>query len=454
MFIKGGDMSREEYLAWTDQQFDASKIFSKPEALRGVRILELGTLILGPAAPDYLGEFGAEVIKVELPGAGDTMRSVTPYGIFWKNASLGQLPQNHNKYHLALDVRTSAGSEIFRQLAQRCDVVVENLRAGTMDRWGIGYKQLNEINPRIIYIALNGFGQWGGYSEGRASYDAVAQTVSGLLATTGFPNKLPLKAGVYIGDYSGALMGAISVLSALHYRHRTGSGQYIEFSQGESLMRLLDWSWIYYYLEKYNRPRTGNRDLAICPSDVFVCKDGPVALAAGRDEEFRGLCQAMGKPELADDPRFAEALNRLKDGNAVALLEIIRAWAKDKTVAEVDQLGAQYGFASSPVLNAKDQYESPHFRARAAVFEYEDPILGKMVEVGSPAKLSRTPGRLKWANKPVGLDNEFVLRKYLGLSTDQIEALAEKKIIGKWVENPPGRKPPNDWDGKAGVIMS
>ena len=446
-------MSREDYLAWTNKEFDKSKIFSKPEALRGIRILELSTLILGPAVPDYLGEFGAEVIKVELPGGGDTMRSVTPYGTFWKNASLGQLPQNHNKYHLALDVRTSTGAEVFRRLALRSDVVVENLRAGTMDRWGIGYKQLREVNPGIIYIALNGFGQWGGYSEGRASYDAVAQTVSGLLATTGFPGRLPLKAGVFIGDYFGALMGALSVLAALHYRDRTGKGQFIEYSQGEGLMRALDWSWLYYHLEKYNRPRTGNRDLAICPSDVFQCRDGLVAVAAGSDEEFRGLCQAMGKPELAENPSFSQILNRLKDQNANALLAIIRDWAKGKTVAEVDQLGCEYGFASTPILNAKDQYESPHFRARAAMFEYEDAILGKMVEVGSPAKLNKTPGRLKWANKPVGLDNEFVLRKFLGLRTYQINALAEKKIIGKWVENPPGRKPPNDWDGKAGVIM-
>jgi crotonobetainyl-CoA:carnitine CoA-transferase CaiB-like acyl-CoA transferase len=446
-------MHCEDYLKWTNQEFDASRIFAKPEALRGVRILELCTLILGPAAADYLGEFGAEIIKVELPGAGDTMRSVTPYGTFWKNASLGQMPQNHNKYHLALDVRTSEGAEIFRRLARSCDIVVENVRAGTMDRWGIGYKQLSEINPRVIYIALNGFGQWGEYSVGRASYDAVAQTVSGLLATTGFPGRLPLKTGVFIGDYLGALMGCLSVLSALHYRQRTGQGQFIEYSQGEGLMRVLDWSWMYYYLEKVNRPRTGNRDLAICPSGVFMCKDGPVALAAGKDEEFKGLCEAMGKPELVSNPRFADVLTRLKDENAVALLEIIEEWAKGKAVAEVDRLGSQHGFASTPILNAKDQYESPHFRSRAAVFEYEDPILGKTVEVCSPAKLSRTPARLKWANKPVGMDNEFVLRKFLGLRTDQINALYEKKTIGRWVDKPPGRKPPDDWDGKSGVIM-
>ncbi len=446
-------MSREEYLKWTNQEFDASKIFSKPEALKGIRILELGTLILGPAVSDYLGEYGAEVIKVELPGAGDTMRSVTPYGTFWKNSSIGQFPQNHNKYHIALDVRTPEGSEIFRRLALRSDIVVENVRAGTMDRWGIGYKQLHEINPRIIYIALNGFGQWGPYSEGRASYDAVAQTVSGLLSITGFPGRLPLKAGVWIGDYFGALMGALSIMAAVHHRDRTGEGQFIEYSQGEGLMRLLDWSWIYYYYEKFNRPRTGNRDLAVCPSDVFRCKDGPIALAAGTDEEFKGLCRAMGKPELAENPAFADILTRLEDANATALLEIIRDWAKEKTVAEVDQLGSRYGFASTPVLSAKDQYESPHFRARATVFEYEDPIYGNMVEVCAPAKLSKTPGRIKWANKPVGMDNEFILRKILGLRTAQINELAEKKIIAKWVSKPPGRMPPDDWDGKAGVIM-
>lgn len=184
-----------------------------------------------------------------------------------------------------------------------------------------------------------------------------------------------------------------------------------------------------------------------------MCKDGPVALAAGKDEEFKGLCEAMGKPELVSNPRFADALTRLKDENAVAFLEIIEEWAKGKNVAEVDRLGSQHGFASTPILNAKDQYESAHFRSRAAVFEYEDPIYGKTVEVSSPAKLSRTPARLKWANKPVGLDNEFVLRKFLGLRTDQINALYAKKTIGRWVDKPPGRKPPDDWDGKAGVVM-
>lgn len=446
-------MSREDYLNWTNKAFDASKIFSKPEALHGIRVLELATLILGPAVPDNLGLLGAEVIKVELPGAGDTMRSVTPYGTFWKNASIGQFAQNHSKYHLALDVRVSQGAEIFRRLAKKCDVVVENLRAGTMDRWGIGYAQLRELNPGIIYIALNGFGQWGEYSVGRASYDAVAQTVSGLLATTGFPGRLPLKTGVFVGDYFGALQGTIGVLAALHHRDRTGQGQFIEFSQGEGLMRVLDWSWLYYYLEKYNRPQTGNRDLAICPSDVFPCQDAPVAVAAASNQEFQGLCTAMGKPELAQDARFSTISARLKDENAVALLAIIRDWAKTKTVAEVDALGSKHGFAASPILDAKDLYESPHMRARATVFEYEDPIYGKMVETCCPAKLCKTPGRIKWANKPVGLDNDFVLRKLLGLRTYQLKALAEKKVIGKWVENPPGRKPPADWDGKAGVIM-
>jgi len=447
-------MSREEYLAWTNKEFDKSKIFSKPEALRGIRILELSTLILGPAVPDYLGEFGAEVIKVELPGGGDTMRSVTPYGTFWKNASLGQLPQNHNKYHLALDVRTSTGAEVFRRLALRSDVVVENLRAGTMDRWGIGYKQLREVNPGIIYIALNGFGQWGGYSEVRASYYAVAQTISGLLATTGFPGRLPLKAGVFIGDYFGALMGALSVLAALHYRDRTGKGQFIEYSQGEGLMRALDWSWLYYYLEKYNRPRTGNRDLAICPSDVFQCKDELVGIGAATDAQFKGLCEAMGKPKLAEDARFATHLARLQEENAVALLGLIRSWAAGKTYAEIDQLAGKHCFGADKVCNGRDHFQDAHLIQRNFTYTVHDPIYGDLVEEGIVPKMSETPGRIKWAGKPVGFDNEYVLKRFLGMRTDKIKGLKERNIIGKWVDVPPGRKPPEFWDGKRGLILS
>ncbi len=440
-----------EFFEWAKQELDPSKIFLKPEALKGVRVLELCTLIFGPVVPDWLSEFGAEVIKVELPGMGDTMRYVTPYGFFWKNISPAFQEQNHNKYHVGLDVRTPKGKELFIELAKKCDVVVENLRAGTMDKWGIGYRQLREVNPGIIYLANNGFGQWGPFAHGRPSYDAIAQSVSGLMTISGFPGRMPLKSGVWIGDFTGGCMSTVAVLAALYYRERTGKGQFIEFSQGENLIRWLDWTWVYVHLTGKDRPQAGNRDLAICPSDLFECKDGYIAITAFTEDEFRGLCEAMEKPELADDPRFKEPLERLKDENAKELLAIIREWAKDKTVKEIDELGAEYGFAASPVLDAKDQYYSEHWWSRGAVVEVDDPIYGKLVEWGSAPKMSETPGRHKWGARPVGIDNEHVFVRILGLSEEEVKALEEEGTIGKWGDRV-GAKPPEDWDGKTGLF--
>nr|MDA8121803.1 CoA transferase [Deltaproteobacteria bacterium] len=200
---------------FAEAAFSLSGISGKPEALNGIRVLELATRIFGPATSDYLGEFGAEVVKVELPFRGDLMRYVAPEGFFWKEVSPAFLSLNRNKLHVAVDVRLPEGKELFTRLAEKSDVVVENLRAGTMDEWGIGYSQLRERNPRIVYAANSGFGQWGPYSQGRASYDATAQAVSGFSAITGFPAQPPVKAGFWVGDYTGALFSSIAILAAL-----------------------------------------------------------------------------------------------------------------------------------------------------------------------------------------------------------------------------------------------
>ena len=440
-----------DFFRWAADVLDPKKAFLKPEALKGVRVLEVCTLIFGPAVPDWLTDFGAEVIKVELPGMGDTMRYVTPYGFFWKNLSPAFEEQNHNKYHVGLDLRKPEGREIFLDLARRCDAVVENMRAGTLDKWGVGYRDLKEVNPRIVYLANNGFGQWGPYAQGRPSYDAIAQAVSGLMTISGFPGRPPLKAGVWIGDFTGACTSSVALLAAIFYARKTGKGQFIEFSQGENLMRWLDWTWIYAHLTGENRPQAGNRDLAICPADAFKVKDGFVAIAAFTDEEFVGLCEAMGRPELAQDPRFKDPLERLKDENARALLAIIRDWAREKTMAEIDELGARYGFASTPVLNAKDQYESEHWNVRGAVYKFEDPLYGEVAEVGPVPKMSETPGRMKWTSRPVGFDNEHVFIRIAGLSQEKYLELVEKGIIGKW-DDRVGAKPPDEWDGKKGLF--
>jgi crotonobetainyl-CoA:carnitine CoA-transferase CaiB-like acyl-CoA transferase len=440
-------MGNDSYFDWTNALFDPDRIFEKPEALQGIRVVELCTLILGPATPDFLGEFGAEVVKIELPKTGDTMRYVPPEGYFWRNLCFGFTPSNHNKYHITLDVRKPEGKELFKQLIQRSDVFVENLMAGTMAEWGLGYQTLMQLNPRLIYLATNGFGQWGPFSIGRASYDLLAQAASGLASITGFQDRSPMKSGIFIGDYFGALMNAIGILVALHARERTGRGQYIEYSQAEGLIRSLDWTWLYQHLTGRERGRYGNRDVAVCPSGVFRCQDGFVAIAAGDDEAFGGLCQAMGHPELLREPRFASVEERLKEENARALLGLIEEWAMMKSKQELDELGAKFGFASAPVLNVEDHDRDEHFRVRRSVWEFEDPMYGNLVEYGPAPKLSETPGRLKWAAKPVGFHNTYVFTKLLGLRRKELEELEQKGIIGRWADRP-GAKPPDDWEPK------
>jgi crotonobetainyl-CoA:carnitine CoA-transferase CaiB-like acyl-CoA transferase len=446
-------MPKREYFEWTESLFDPTQTFEKPEALAGLKIVELCTLVLGPSGPAYLSELGATVFKVELPGMGDTMRSLSPFAKFFRGAALGWLKEARNKYHLGLDVHSDKGKQVFKDLVARSDVVVENLRAGTMDRWGIGYRQLKEINPKLIYIALNGFGQWGPYLE-RPSYDAIAQAESGMAWSSGFPDKLPMKSGIWVADLYGGLNGAVSVLAALNHRDKTGEGQFIELSQAENIVRSMDWTWLYQHFTGKGRERYGNRDVAICPSDIFQAKDEMVAVAAATDEQFKGLCQAMGKPQLAEDSRFATHQARLQEENAQALLASMRSWVAEKTYAEIDALAGKYHFGAQKVSNNKDHFEDEHLRRRNFTYTIDDLVYGEVVEEGVVPKMSETPGRIKWAGRPVGFHNEYVLRRFLGYPAEKIKDLQDNKVIGKWVETPPGRKPPEDWDGESGMILT
>jgi crotonobetainyl-CoA:carnitine CoA-transferase CaiB-like acyl-CoA transferase len=444
------DERPQAYFEWTQELFDRSKIFDKPEALRGIRVLELTTLVLGPTTADFLAELGAEVIKVELPPGGDTMRYVTPEATYWKNASLGFFPENHSKYHVGIDLHAEDGKHLLKQLAAKSDIMVENLRAGTLDKWGIGYRQMREVNPRLIYVADSGFGQWGPFSQGRASYDAVAQTVSGMIGITGFAGRPPILCGMFVGDWFGGLMAATAALVALHHRNRTGEGQLIDFAQSEGLIRALDWTWVRLGLTGRDRGPAGNRDEALVPAEIFPCRNGYVAIAAARDSEFRGLCEAMGDRGLAGEARFATLQARQKPENTTALLERIRAWAGKLARAEVEAAGARHGFAAARVATAKDKHDDDHLRARGSVWEYEDPLYGTMVEQGPAPKLSETPARIKWAAKPVGWHNQDVFMRLLGLSPSQLKELSERKVIGQWADRP-GAKPPAEWDGSAQV---
>jgi len=248
-------------------------------------------------------------------------------------------------------------------------------------------------------------------------------------------------------------MGEVAVLAALHYRDRTGKGQFIELSQSESIMRTMSWVWPYQQITGKGAMPAGNRDVSICPADTFRCKDDTfVAIAAPAPEEFRGLCTAMGRTKLADDPRFKDHLTRLQEDNAAEIIRIIASWARTKTPEEIERLAEKHGFAASHLYTNKDVVEDKHFRERGFMAEVDDPVLGQYFVHEFPVMMSKTPPRVRWSARPVGFDNEYVMINYLGKSEDEIKHLYECGALGKYADVQK-RRPPAGWDGKAGLIM-
>jgi crotonobetainyl-CoA:carnitine CoA-transferase CaiB-like acyl-CoA transferase len=428
--------------------------YSKLLPLKDIRILEVCTLILGPAGPGFAAEMGAEVIKCEIPPMGDTCRDLTPFGYLFREQGIAFTHINTNKYWIGLDLHKAEGQKVFLELASKSDVIENNLRPGVMESWNVGYQQIRAINPGIIYIAKNGFGQWGQYAEeNRPSNDGASQAFSGYAWLSSFPDHPPLKSRLYVCDNYGALMGELAVLAALHYREKTGKGQFIELSQSEAIMRAMSWVWPYQQITGNVAMPAGNMDISICPANTFYCAgDTFVAIAAPTPEEFRGLCTAMGKPELADDVRFKDHLSRLQKDNAEEINKIIAQWTKNKTPREIETLAEKYGFAASHLYTTKDVVEDEHFRERGFITKVDDPVLGQYLTHEFPVMMSKTPPKTRWSSRPVGFDNEYVLTRVLGKTEDEIKQLYECGAIGKWADVP-ARRPPPGWDGKAGLLM-
>ena len=428
--------------------------YSRPAPLKGLRVLEVCTLLFGPAGPSFLAEMGAEVIKIELPPAGDVTRSLNPFGWLYKEQGPMFMHINPSKYYMALDLHKEEAQKIFHELAAKSDIIEFNLRPAVVKRWNIDYETIKKINQGIIYIEKNGFGQWGQYAEeDRPSNDGAAQALSGYAWISSFPGRPPLKQSIWICDVYGAMMGEIAVLAAMHHRKKTGRGQYIEMSQSENIMRAMGWVWPYQQMANKGAEPAGNRDLCICPADTFLTKDDLFcAIAAPAPDEFKGLCTAMGQPALAGDKRFKDHAVRLKDANALALLKIIAEWARTKTAAEIEKLGLKNGFAAQRLHSGKDMNEDPHRRERESVKMIDDPLYGVYPDHEFPVMMSKSPPKNRWTVRPVGFDNDYILAQVLGRDVGQINALYEKGIVGKW-KDMQGRRPPPDWDKTSGAIL-
>jgi CoA:oxalate CoA-transferase len=396
-----------------------------PKALDDVRIVDLTRVIAGPYATTLLGDMGAQIIKVELPGRGDDARYGYPAV---DGVPIVFLALNRNKKGITLDVRKPQGAELLRRLVREADVLVENFSAGTMDKWGLGYQALSAINPRLIYATLSGFGQTGPYAE-RTSYDIIAQAMGGLMAMTGFPDGPPTRGGGALGDFIGGVFMATGILTALHYRDRTGKGQLVDISNMDVVFSMLDnWPTVHGVTGRLPE-RTGNRHPFTAPYDCFKATDGYVVIGVGNSLLFRALVTAMGMPELAQDRRFKSAPARLERHDEVNRL--VGDWVKDRTVDEVMNVLGPTGanIPCAPVMTVDRLMTDPQIRARDMIVNLPHALLGQIPVSGVPFKLSESPGQLDHLGPDLGQHNDEIYRSVLGLTEDEIQQLQADGVI-------------------------
>ncbi len=378
--------------------------------LAGVRVLDLATMMAAPAAAAYLAEFGADVIKVEKPGEGDPQRRwgtrKAGESVYWKSIS-------RNKRSLTLDLRTPRGAEILRLLVGRTDVVIANFRPGTLDAWGIGYEWMAAANPGVILLEISGFGQAGPLAR-RPGFGTLAEARSGFAHLTGQPDGPPTLPNMGLADGVAGIMGAFAVMLALRARERgDGLGQRIDLSLCDSVLRLIEPSLLDWSQLGIAGQRTGSRSVHVAPRNVYRCRDGNwVALSASTPSIARRVFAAIGRPELADDPRFADNASRLE--NVEELDAVIGEWIGRHPASEVIEIMERAEAAVGPVQDIPQIHQDPSFRERPSFVEVEDPHFGPMQLVDVVPKLSRTPGRVSSTGPALGQHTKEILEE-LGL---------------------------------------
>jgi crotonobetainyl-CoA:carnitine CoA-transferase CaiB-like acyl-CoA transferase len=433
----------ENYFDYAKKLFDPSKTKEKPEVFKGLRVLDFTHVVYGPTAAKILGQYGAEVIKFELPWVGDLWRFGVYWGNFWRHSSVCFHFVQYGKYFFALNLKLPKAKEIILKMAEKADVVVENFAAGTTDTWGIGYSQLSKVNPGIIYLSCATYGQYGPMRF-FPGWDLLAQAASGVISLTGYPEtdkyyKLP----DYVGDFFPGNIGALAVIMALNYRKKTGKGQYIDLAQAEALMRIMP-NFTYESITNEDLGRVGNTDPTMAPSGIFKSNEGKfVAIAAATDEQYKGLCEAMERPDLVN--KYKDTFERLKAENAKDLYDITAKWVGCSTIENLVELAKKHHFA---IAQVEDDYEITYDewrQERGSVIVFTDEMYGKLMLPGPSAMLSKTPGRIKWLARPLGYHNRYVLKTILGYSDEEIQRLEKERVIGNW-DDRPGIKPPVYYD--------
>lgn len=394
--------------------------------LRGLRVVDAGTMIAGPLAGCLLADIGADVIKVEHPKLGDPMRHWTPMkdgvSLWWKVTA-------RNKRLITLDLSHPRGQEVFKRLIRTADVLIENYRPGTMERWGLGYGQLTEINPRLIMVRVSGYGQDGPYRN-RPGYGTIAEAMSGIPSFTGFPDTPPVLSSWPLADSVATVFAALGALSAIYHRdvQGTGEGQVVDVSLYEPLFRLVESQVIGYDQLGIIKRRMGNRMEEDSPRNAYETKDGEwVTISASSQRTFERLAKAVGRPDLITDPRYKDNPSRV--GNADELDTILAAWFKDRNLPEALAILEEHDVVAGPIYDIQKIFADPHYAGREDIIAVDDPDLGRIRMQSVVPKFSKTPGRVVHPGLSLGYHNHEVYKELVGLTDDELESLRVEGVI-------------------------
>lgn len=391
--------------------------------LQGVVVLDLTRVLAGPYAAMMMADFGANVIKIEPPGVGDDSRA---FGPFVGKESAYFMSLNRNKRSMTLNLKHPEARELFKEMVKKADVVLENYRPGTMEKFGLGYDDLKKINPRIIYAACSGFGHSGPYMD-KPAYDVIVQAMGGIMSITGQENGEPTRVGASIGDITAGLFTMIGVMMALYHRSITGEGQKVDVGMLDCQVAILE-NAIARYLTSGIVPKPlGNRHPSITPFEAFTAKDGYVIVGAGNDRLWEKLCNLIGRPDLVADERFVTNAKRTQNVKELKVIldDVFSAKTVDEWLKELEEAGIPCG----PINTIDRVINDPQVQAREMIVETDHPVAGKIKMAGVPIKMSATPGAVERPAPLLGQHTEEILAEVLGLSAEEVAALRAKDVL-------------------------
>lgn len=402
----------------------AAKEFDGP--LKGLRVIDAGMMIAGPLGCTLLADFGADVIKIETPNGGDAMRTRPPQkgdqSLWWK--VIGR-----NKRAVTLNLSTPEGQAIFKRLVEGADIVVENFRPGTFERWGLGYDVLSAINPGLVFVRVSGYGQTGPYAK-RGGYGTVAECFTGIPASSGFADRPPTLLSIALSDSVAANFLAMAAMFAIYERDQGGSGrgQVIDVSLYEPLFRLAEAQTIGYDQLGRVRQRIGNRSTSDSPRNIYTTRDHRyISISASTQASFDRLVEAMGRPELATDPRFTDAFRR--QDNADVLDEIVAQWFREHDFDDICRRFEEGEVVHGPVLDIADIFSNPQYLARESITSVADPDFGTVRMQNAIPFFDRTPGRVRHPGRPLGADNEEIYCGELDMTREELADLKARGVI-------------------------